>query len=184
MTVPGSGRGRHAADDGSFTRSAGTAFARGIALIVAVVVLGVVLLNSTDKSPEFTAKSDDGGPADVTTTTVGTDSTTTTAPAKPRDPAQVPILVANGSGVKGAAGRIAETLKASNYVLKESTNTQTAAEASVVFYAPGYEADAKAVAALLTPPPSTAAMPSTLPVKDLAGAKLLVVVAADLARGG
>jgi hypothetical protein len=175
------GRGQHAADDGSFSRSAGTAFARGIALIVAAIVLGVVLLNATDKSPELTAKADTPG---VTTTTTARDSTTSsTAPAKAHDPAQVPILVANGSKVKGAAGRIAESLKASNYVLKESVNTDTPAEGSVVYYTPGYEADARAVAALLTPPPAVQAMPSTAPVKNLAGAKLLVVVAADLAAG-
>lgn len=176
------GRGQHAADDGSFNRSAGTAFARGIFLIIAAVALGIILLNATDKSPELTAKSD--GTAAATTTTTAKDSTTSsTAPAKAHDPAQVPILVANGSTVKGAAGRIAQTLLASNYVLKESVNTQTPAEGSVVYYAPGYDADARAVAGLLTPQPAVQALPTPLPVKDLAGAKLLVVVAADLASG-
>jgi len=175
-------RGQHGADDGSFGRSASSALARGIALIVAAVVLGLVLLNSTDKGPVLSAKTDDA--VGVTTTTTDKDSTTsTTVAAKAHDPAEVAILVANGSGVKGAAGRIAESLKASNYVLKESTNTKAAAEASVVYFAPGYQADARAVASLLTPPPGVQPMPAELPVKDLAGAKLLVVVAADLANG-
>ena len=176
-----SSRGQHAADDGSFPRSAGSALARGIALIVAAVVLGLVLLNATEKSPVLQATADDGDPA--VTTTTEPESTTTTAAARAHDPAEVTILVANGSGVKGAAGRIAESLKASNYVLKESTNTQTPAEASIVYFAEGYQADARAVASLLTPPPGVQPMPATVPVKDLAGANLLVVVAADLAAG-
>ena len=39
------------------------------------------------------------------------------------------------------------------------------------------------MAALLTPKPGTAPMPTALPVKDLVGAKILVVVAADHAAG-
>lgn len=177
-------RGQRTADDGSFPRSAGSALARGIALIVAAVVLGLVLLNATEKSPVLQATADDGDSAATTTTTDPERRTTTTVAARAHDPAEVTILVANGSGVKGAAGRIAESLKASNYVLKESTNTQTPAEASIVYYAEGYQADARAVASLLTPPPGIQPMPTeALPVKDLAGANLLVVVAADLAAG-
>lgn len=178
-----SSRGQHDADDGSFSRSAGSALARGIALIIAAVLLGLVLLNATDKSPVLQATADDGETS-ATTSTTDPESTTTTVAARAKDPAEVTILVANGSGVKGAAGSIAETLKASNYVLKESTNTQTPAEASIVFFAEGYQADARAVASLLTPPPGIQPMPTeALPVEDLAGANLLVVVAADLAAG-
>jgi hypothetical protein len=176
-----SSRGQHTADDGSFPRSAGSALARGIALIVAAVVLGLVLLNATEKGPVLQATADDG--ESVVTTTTEPESTTTTEPARAHDPAEVTILVANGSGVKGAAGRIAESLKASNYVLKESTNAESPAEASIVYFADGYQADARAVASLLTPPPGIEPMPETVPVKDLAGANLLVVVAADLAAG-
>ena len=41
--------GRHAAADGSFERSAGTAAARGAFLLVVAVVLGIVLLQAADK---------------------------------------------------------------------------------------------------------------------------------------
>jgi hypothetical protein len=158
--------------------------ARGILLIIVAVVLGLVLLNSTDKTTPFTAAS--GGDTKVTTaeTVKGSTSTSTTlAVAKAHDPAEVTILVANGSGKAGVAAKIAALLKGSNFVLKESTNTKTPASASVVYFAPGYEADAKAVAALLTPKPTTQPLPNPLPVKDLVGAKVLVVVAADHAAG-
>jgi hypothetical protein len=162
---------------------------RGIALIVAAVVLGLVLLNATDGSVSVdTTASDRTDRTTDTESTPSTDSTTTTtaAAAKAHDPAQVSILVANGTGgeVAGLAGRIANTLKAANYVLKESTNTTSPAEASAVFYAAGYQADARKVADLLSTPPAIAPMPATLPVASLGGANLLVVAAADLAPSG
>ena len=175
-------RGQHAAGDHSFQRSAGGAMIRGLGLILVAVVLGVVLLRSTDHTPSFTAeKTPVKATSPTTAPPAGGSTTTTVASTKAHDPSQVAILVANGSGVTGAAGKIAQTLAASNFVLKPSTNTKTAASASVVYYTAGYEADAKAIARLLTPQPGVQAMPATLPVADLAKANVLVVVAADLA---
>jgi len=159
--------------------------ARGVGLILLAIGLGIVLLNATDPTPTFVETS--GSKATATTVT-GDDGTTSSSVAgadepKAHDPAAVTILVANGSQVKGAASRVAETLKGSNYVLKESVNTKTPAEASVVYYATGYEADAAAVASLLTPKPGVVPMPDPLPVADLAGANVLVVIAADIAAG-
>jgi hypothetical protein len=174
-------RGQHAAGDHSFQRSASNAMLRGLALILVAVVLGVVLLRSTDHTPTFTeVKASDGT---TTTTAAGSTSSTTAAAAKAHDPSEVSVLVANGTLTTGAAGRIAGQLAASNFVLKPATNTKTPASASVVYYAAGYEADAQAVAKLLTPQPGVQAMPATLPVADLAGAQVLVIVAADLAGG-
>ena len=48
-------------------------------------------------------------------------------------------------------------------------------------FAEGFEPDARAVAKLLNPAPNVAAMPNPLPVSDLAGGQVLVVVATDLA---
>ena len=157
---------------------------RGIALIVVAIVLGVVLLNATDDEPVGIAAGDDNGSALGEEPEGAAGETTTTAAPVARDPAQVTILVANGSGVRGAAGRVADTLKGSNYVTLEPTNTKTPAEASTVFFVPGYEADARAIANLLTPVPGVSAMPSELPIEDLAAANILVVVAADLAGAG
>jgi hypothetical protein len=157
---------------------------RGVLLILVAVALGVALLRSTDRTPAFSKAASAGSATPRTTTTVrGAATTTTVAKAKAHNPAEVTILVANGSGKAGAAARIASVLKGSNFVLKESTNTKTPAAASVVYYAPGYELDAKAIAALLTPQPATQPLPNPLPVKDVVGAKVLVVVAADLAAG-
>lgn len=155
--------------------------ARGVALIIAAVLLGIVLLRATDDpgveavgTARVTVPSGDRGP---TSTTLKGSSTTL---AKAHDPSSVTVLVANGAGIKGLASKIADKLKAANYVTAEPENTKAPADASAVFFSPGYEADANAIAALLTPAPKVAPVPNPPPVTDLKGAKVLVVAAADL----
>jgi hypothetical protein len=159
--------------------------ARGIALIVAAVILGVVLLKATDSPAPFVPKVTAADGSTTTSTTEATGSTTattpTTAAAKAHKPGEVKVLVVNGSGVTGAAGRVATTLASEGYVLKPSGNVKTAS-ASNVYYQPGYDADARAIAAKLSPAPGVVPMPTPAPVKDLLGANVLVVVAADLAK--
>lgn len=180
--------GQHAADDGSFGRSAGGAMTRGILLILVAILLGVVLLNATEADEPFEAaqtEDEGGGDGDdrgvlPTTDPEATNTTDTTAAPVARDPAEVTVYVVNGSGVPGAAARMTETLRAENYVTTEPGNVDTV-ESSRVYYVPGYEADANAVASLLTPPPAVEQMPDPPPVDDLRGAQILVVIAADLA---
>jgi hypothetical protein len=159
---------------------------RGIALIVVAVVLGVVLLNATDSPEPFVPKVTAADGVTTTSTTEapdGTASTTaTTAVATAHKPGDVTVLVVNGSGVKGAAGRVATTVASEGYKLKPPGNTNNPAAASNVYYQAGYEADARAIAAKLTPAPGVQPMPDPAPVKDLLGANVLVVVAADLAK--
>ena len=155
--------------------------ARGVALIIAAVLLGVVLLKATDE-PAFEAVGSDrvtvpSGDGETTTTLKGSSTTLVAA----HDPSSVTVLVANGAGIKGLASKIADKLKAANYVTAEPENTKAPADASAVFFSPGYEADANAIAALLTPAPKVAPLPNPAPVTDLKSAKVVVVAAADLA---
>lgn len=177
-------RGQHAADDGSFGRSAGGAMARGVALIVVAVLLGVILLLATDSSEPFTAvdskPSVDNGSTGTTAVTVHGSTPTTVQAA--RNPAEVTVLVANGTKINGLASKIANTLNTANYVTAAPGDTKAPADASVVYYSPGYQADARAVAALLSPAPKVAPLPDPLPVDDMKGANMLVVAAADLAQ--
>ncbi|MCU1372842.1 MAG: hypothetical protein JWO68_128 [Actinomycetia bacterium] len=165
--------------------------ARGIALIVAAIVLGVVLLRATDSPAPVPVKSTTGTTTATTPGSVatGTQTTGTTTPTtagagtKAHNPTEVAVLVANGSRVKGAAAGLATKLKAANYLVKPSVNTKATASASVVYYDPGYQADAQAIANTLNPKPAVQPMPDVLPVADRAGAQVLVVIAADLASG-
>jgi hypothetical protein len=92
------------------------------------------------------------------------------------------VLVANGAGIGGLAGRIAETLNGANYVTAEPTNTRAPANESIVFFTPGYESEAAAIAALLSPTPRVEALPDPPPVENVGTANVLVVAAADLAE--
>jgi hypothetical protein len=159
--------------------------ARGIALIVVAVLLGVILLNATDSPEPFAGEpvdnSDDSTDDTTDTSTPAGDTSSTTVAPVVRDPATVTVLVANGAGIPGLAGGITDQLEAQNYLTAPASDTLAPADESNVFYTPGYEADAAAIAALLSPAPATAPLPDPPPVADMQGANILVVAAADLA---
>lgn len=172
-------RGRHAADDGSFGRSTSTALGRGLLLLGAAVILGVVLLARVDSPADEEQVEVGSGTEEATTTTVPR-STTTTAPM--RAPKDVKVLTANGTDVKGVGGRVKDKLLAAGYNALQATDTTTKPQNSAVYYAAGLQREAAAVAQLLSIAPSAVlAMPATAPVADLKGAEVLVVVGPDVA---
>ena len=162
--------------------------ARGIALIAAAVLLGIILLNATDAPEPLTVSSDEspeedsGSEAgdDTTTTTTVPPATDTTPPAGARPPAEVTVLVANGARVQGAASKLSTEIATAGFTMAAPANTAPVPTSTVLF-AEGYEADAQAVAALLAPVPPVAPMPDPAPVEDLRGAQVVVVQGPDLA---
>lgn len=172
-------RGRHAADDGSFGRSTGTALGRGLLLLAVALVLGLLLLNRVD-APAEDEQQVRSGDTEETTTTTAARSTTTTAPM--RAPKDVKVLSANGTSVKGAGGRVKDKLLAAGYNALAATDTTAPAQGSAVYYAAGFEREAAVVAQLLSVAPSAVlALPATPPVADLKGAEVVVVIGPDLA---
>ncbi|HWW54434.1 MAG TPA: LytR C-terminal domain-containing protein, partial [Acidimicrobiales bacterium] len=107
--------------------------------------------------------------------------TTTTAP--PRSPAQVSVLVANGTNVNGAANRIKSQLLQDGYNTVGTSNATTNSAATTsVYYVAGYQAEAALLAGALGLAPTAAqAMPAPSPVSDTKNANIVVVVGADLA---
>ena len=182
------GRGAHAADDGSFGRSAGSAAIRGALLIVAAFVLGFALLSATSATEPFEVESaqdggdggDQGAAGDDGEEEEDDATTTTETTVATRPPAEVGVLVANASGVQGAGGRRTEDIGAAGYRMLEATTANAQSDTSTVFYVEGYEAEAQAVANLLSPVPAIAPMPPEPPVDDLGDANVLVVIAQDL----
>lgn len=174
-------RTRHAAEDGSFGRSAGMAAGRGAALLAVAVVLGVVLLNAADDPPVdrvSTGSRDNDTPASTTTSVAPT--TLVTAP--PRAPKDVKVLSANGTSVKGVARKITDQLKAAGYNVLAPTDTKRA-DASAVYYVDDFEREAQAVAQNLgLGATSVQALPTPPPLPDARGANVLVVVGAELAQ--
>ncbi|MDP9070329.1 MAG: LytR C-terminal domain-containing protein [Actinomycetota bacterium] len=174
--------GQHAAGDGSFGRSSGVAAGRAAALLAVAVVLGVVLLNAADDVPRQRLSAGDAPETTVrravTTTTAPT--TTTTSPA--RQPKDVKVISANGTTVRGAAGKVRDMLQEAGYNVLAPGDAKRA-DASAVYFTPGYDREAVAVAEVLGLPTSAVKpLPSPAPVTDLRGANVAVVVGPELAE--
>jgi hypothetical protein len=182
--------GQHAASDGSFGRSAGIQVGRAVGLIAVAAVIGIILLhhNGSSATPVATHGS-------TTTTTSHPSSTTGTTPTTagaPRPPASVKVLVANGTVAGGAgassqhlAGEVSTTLHGQGYDTLAAVNTTPPQNvtASIVYFQPGYEREAAALAASLGLAASAVqSMPAQPPVQSLNGANILVVAGPDLAR--
>ena len=180
--------GNHAAADGSFGRSAGGAAGRGIVLLAVALLIGILLLNATDAEPPGTrvtteppgAAGDDGGDAADGAGDGGAAASTTLPPTTlaPRAPREVKVIVVNASGVKGAAGKASDMLKPPGYNVLAPTNASNSE--SAVYFTPGYDADAAAVAAVLGfPAPTVKPLPTPPPIPDSKGAHVVVMVGRD-----
>lgn len=171
------GPGRYATSDGSFAKSAGGAAARGGALIAVAVVIGFVLLWQGFDGGEATAAGDsapapessdegDAAAADETTTTAAgedpdptatTDTTdpdaattTTAGGGEVTAPAEISVVVLNGTGEGGLATARGEALGALGYTWVAGNSATVPVTESKVYYAPGFEDEAKLVAEALS----------------------------------
>jgi hypothetical protein len=159
---------------------------RGALLIAVAVILGAALLAQSFR--------DGGSPVSAganTTSTVKRTETSTTPPSvpQPHDPATVKVLVLNGSGKSGVAKSGADQLKAANYTTLDPANaaTSTPVAASIVYFTPGYDADAQQIAAKLGLNPSAAQpLPSPPPpeVGDPKDANVVVLIGTDAPVAG
>ncbi len=150
------------------------------------VVIGILLLNKVDDTPGRQVSAGDGGGDDTEETTTTTDlpPPPTTVPLRP--PREVKVLSANGTRVSGAAGKVRDVLRGQGYNVLAPTEAKQV-ETSAVYFAPGFEREAQAVAqALKLPPASVQALPDTAasPVADVRGANVVAVVGPELARQG
>lgn len=162
--------------------------ARGVVLVAVAVVIGLLLLRDDDAGrtqvavgTEGAGQSDDGDGAGGDDDSTASSTTTTTAPL--REPSEVKVLVANGSGTDGAAGGATDALEALGYVTGTPANAERV-PSTVVYFTEGYEREAEALAeAIGAPPTSVTPMPAVAPVDDLQLANVLVVLGPDLATG-
>lgn len=102
-------------------------------------------------------------------------------PPPPRQPQEVTVLVANASGVDGAAGTLTENLAGGGYQTLEATNAPESSETTQVLFAEGFNREAEIVAQNISAPADgVTPMPAPPPV-ELQGAQVLVVLGLDLA---
>jgi len=180
------------------TPPAPTIAARGVVLVVIAAALGLLLLAKALDGPssaDVSATPGGGGPGGVvvttTATTVAPATTTTVAPVY--DPT-VKVIVANASGVGGAAGRLSERLGGElNALLGTPTNQPDNApdvdETTVYYTNDAAIPSANAIAAHLSTPTTVVEvepLPSTDLVEngDIQGAGIVIMLGRDLATSG
>ena len=99
-------------------------------------------------------------------------------------PPEVRVLVANGTEISGAAGAIREVLisdQGYNGLPAVNASTEEVPDFSFVYYANGYELDARNVGLIIgVDSANVLPMPAALPVADLAEANVLILLGSDL----
>ena len=173
--------GRHAAEDGSFGRSAGIQAGRAVLLLSVAVVIGIVLLNTSSHTGQTVSA---GTRTTVPPTPVTTlPPVTTTVPV--RAPADVKVLPANGTSVNQAGSRLGTELQSAGYnVLAAVSATSSSVSSTTVYYQPGYDREAQilATSVLALSAGAVQPIPSPPPVSDTKGAAIVVLLGSDLAK--
>jgi hypothetical protein len=114
----------------------------GVAVVLGAILLlraGGVGFQSSDAGIEISTD-------DSTTTTA---APTTTVPTTDRAPSQVKVVVANGSEVSGLAGKAGQFLAQQGYTNSLAVDAIAQVSVTTVYYSPGFESAAQAVARLL-----------------------------------
>ena len=181
---------------------------KGVLLIIAVITVGIIVLNQgfdqdtsatslsvpstqetqeteeqnqeieqeTTTPPEVSSEENNGGEVNE-----GSPSTSTSVL---HPPAEVRVLVANGTDVTGAAGATLDTLVANagyNGVGAVNDLGEEVLLETFIYYSQGYDLDAQNVRLIINADSSNVLpLPEILPIDDLSDANVLVHVGADL----
>lgn len=176
--------------------------ARALGLVAIAILVGflLVMIVSADKSDKKTATKSATQQTSTTTTTAKSDtkkdtkSSSTTSTTKPvtgaHDPAEVSVLVLNGSNVAGVAAQVSTKIGDLKYKMLTAGNDTTKDDGTFVYYKSGFTADATQIATNVVPgilkslkmtqTVKTAQFPSSAPTAwdqtFLVGANVVVVV--------
>ncbi|HEY3722822.1 MAG TPA: LytR C-terminal domain-containing protein [Acidimicrobiia bacterium] len=155
-----------------FGRSVAFSAARGAALIGIAVIIGIVLLQVIDDGTsgpigDGGSSASAGGTTNTTAAGSGTTSdssstTSTTASTPVKPPAQVVVLVLNGSGRPGAATAQSNALKAKGYQTLVPADA-TGRAGSIVYFKPSFDRECTTVAASVDGAPKVEAIPTPPP---------------------
>jgi len=159
--------------------------ARGAALVVVAVLLGLVLLrNGIDTSEVVTSTRGDSEEADDGGSDEGTDEgvaeTTTTLAV--RRPAEVTVIVLNGTSTSGVAGTYSTAIGSAGYQMLEPSNATSQTPTTLVHFVEGFEAEAAAVAVAAGVPATVTPTPiPDPPPGEVGAANVVVVIGTDMA---
>jgi hypothetical protein len=168
---PSPGSPRHAPGDGSFGRSVASAGGRGAILVAIAVVVGIVLLITSDDGDQALITADGeltevhvaddvvGGSTGSTGTTASTlpGETTTTPPATTEDGStvstappvidrtQIRVIVYNAAGVQGIAGAQSDELRTLGYAVADPATSDTQLADTRIYAVAGKEPACEAV---------------------------------------
>lgn len=157
-------------------------YPKALVIVVVAVVLGAYLL-SLGNGPHGAASP----PTTTTPTTAPPSSTTTTAPAsttsaQAKPSKSVTVVVANASHTNGIAGYYTTTLAKDGWGTLTAETATTVETTSIVYFAPGQQANADVVASELhLPATDVHALGATVPVPSTSGADVVVLAGLDLA---
>jgi len=123
---------------------------RGLILVAVAIVLGAILLTKgggigfeTDDTDVQLEQTENGAPPAEATTTTAEATPATSVP-----PASLKVVALNAAGVNGFAGQAQQFLSVAGYTTTTAATAATPAEITAVYFAPGFEADAAAIAGL------------------------------------
>ena len=155
---------------------------RAVILLGLFVLATVLLLGEIHPSPTSATSAPKAGTSSTTTTTTNPHSSSTTTTVPKVKPTNVPVLVANASGVTGAAAAFTSQLQVAGWNVQAPINATADVSTSAVYYVAGQKEAAEEIAASLHIP-SSAVLPYTTaaPVTTMGTAEVLVVIAPDLA---
>tara|TARA_Y100001970_G_scaffold26195_1_gene31440 strand:- start:7441 stop:8019 length:579 start_codon:yes stop_codon:yes gene_type:complete len=181
---------------------------KGVLLIIAVITVGIIVLNQgfdkdtsatsasvpSTQEPQDTEEQNQEIEEETATPSEavseensggeGNEGSQPTSTSVLHPPAEVRVLVANGTDVTGAAGATLDTLVANagyNGVGAVNDLGEEVLLETFIYYAQGYDLDAQNVRLIINADSSNVLpLPETLPIDDLSDANVLVHVGADL----
>jgi hypothetical protein len=171
--TPGRGNGRSngGSGGGPFAAGAGFAAAKGAALIVVALIIGIVLLNvvddgSNDVDSAGSSSEDNGDTTDTSGATTDPTTAPTTVDTVPaRTPAELVVLVLNGGAPQGTARTMSDNLKVAGYTNQPEPSDWEGLEqaGNLVLCRPGLDEEAGALATAVGPSTPISPFPDPIP---------------------
>lgn len=174
MNRPAAG-GRRSGPDG------GVQWFRALLLVVVLIVVGVLILDHTGKSPSSTSSPSTTRPRTTSTTAPAPTTTVALVP-----PAQIKVQVLNGLRTGSLAGQWSTKLRTLGYQTQPPDDATATVSASIIYVVtPGYDAEARQLATSigLAPTAVSSTLPANAPVpaKERTTSNLILVVGPNLA---